>query len=235
MTDVTFPPARRTAGRWLVVLLCVGAVALAAPAAAAAHASAADSDYRSVVDGISPYGTAVQAEVRQGDDRLRVTNVGPGELVVLGYEQEPYVRIGPDGVFVNHNSRAYYLNQDRFAETDVPSSAGPGRPEWHRVDTTLPVYEFHDHRIHWTSKRPPRTIDPDASGRQVVYHWVVPVVYAGHPGGITGTLTYQAPKRWFTSGAAIAAAAAVLLLVVVLGVGAVRVRRRRRAEPGGTA
>ena len=37
------------------------------------------------------------------------------DVQILGYEGEPYIRLGTDGVFVNTNSPAYYTNLDRFS------------------------------------------------------------------------------------------------------------------------
>ena len=57
------------------------------------------------------------------------------ELVIEGYDGEPYLRFDADGgVFRNANSPATYLNQERYGGVDVPASASKSAaPSWERV------------------------------------------------------------------------------------------------------
>lgn len=61
--------------------------------------------------------------VLAGDALLAVDNRTGREVAVPGYEGEPYLRIGPDGVFENRNSPATYQNNDRYAQSTVPTHA----------------------------------------------------------------------------------------------------------------
>ncbi len=62
---------------------------------------------------------------------------GGEEVVILGYDGEPYLRFTADGVFRNTRSPATYLNEDRFANVTVPASADPeAPPEWERVSSS---------------------------------------------------------------------------------------------------
>src|SRR5690349_21253906 len=80
----------------------------------------------------------LDVEVVNYDDSLELTNDTGETVVVEGYEGEPYVRIDPDGqVSVNTRSPAYYLNDDRYGDVEVPASADPeAEPEWEPVDST---------------------------------------------------------------------------------------------------
>jgi len=114
-------------------LVAAALVALSASPAAVAHGGGAAKGYGSTVTSVSPAGS-VDAVVLDGDDRLQLT-VDDGRVVVItGYEGEPYLRFGPDGVFENVRSPAAYLNDDRYGKVELPDSADPDAPpEWERV------------------------------------------------------------------------------------------------------
>ena len=82
--------------------------------------------------GISPPVEGLDAEVLNFDDRIEVRNSGNETVVVEGYRGEPYLRFEPDGtVSVNQRSPATYLNEDCFADVEVPDAADPrAAPEW---------------------------------------------------------------------------------------------------------
>ena len=97
------------------------AFALAALLAAPALAHEGNPNYLSEVDAITPAADGVTVEVLNRDDRLLLHNTSGEDVVVLGYDDEPYARVLADGtVQVNTNSEAYYLNDDRFANATVP-------------------------------------------------------------------------------------------------------------------
>jgi hypothetical protein len=161
-------------------------------------------------------------EVFGGDQYLSVTNTTDTEVVVTGYEGEPYARIGPDGVFVNLASEATYVNADRYADIEgIPPDVGAEQePRWDLVtgDTT---YAWHDHRIHWMSPAlPPQVTDP--TKRTVVNpEWEVPFIYGDRTETVTGELTWvppPSPVTWI-------ALAALLTLPALLGL-----RRSRDAD-----
>jgi hypothetical protein len=196
-------------------------------ATAGAHAGGS-TEYRSRVEQILPEGLPISAVVVDNDDRLRITNAGEGELTVYAYADEPYVRIGPDGVFVNVNTAAYYNNQERYGGAEVPDGIGEGEPRWVRQASAEPTWEFHDHRIHWMLPSPPKQVDVHDPARQRVLDWAVPISYDGTQGTIEGTLDYvggRVPDEGpSTATFAIAAAGGVVLV----GGAVLLVLRRRR-------
>lgn len=204
------------------------ASAVAAPAALA-HGGGSP-DYISEVDSVQPADAGLTVDVLDRDDRLLLRNRGEQTVVVIGYDGEPYVRLAADGtVAVNRNSPALYLNDDRFADVDVPDNAdGDAAPDWDVVNRDG-QYEWHDHRIHWMSEGtlPPAVTDTGAETK--VFDWTVPLRVGDREGGIDGTLTWVGrPGGGFPVAAAVALAAIVLggLALVVF------VRRRRGGDRG---
>ena len=100
----------------------VGAGALLGPDVA--HADpAGPTDYRTEIVAIEPATDAIEIVVEGGDAFLHVT-VEPGhEVVVLGYDGEPYLRIGPDGA-VDQNRDPANRRQRRCTRL------GTGRAGW---------------------------------------------------------------------------------------------------------
>jgi hypothetical protein len=201
------------------------ALCVAAPTAVAHQGNP---NYRSDVRAIVPAVPGLSARVLNFDDRIELVYSGASDLVVDGYRGEPYLRFRPDGrVDVNRRSPAGYLNEDRFAQSDVPANANPkAPPEWRTVARTG-RYDWHDHRIHWMGKGslPPRVKDESKPVR--VFDWKIPVAAAGRPAAITGSL------RWVgTDGGGFPVAAALSLAAALLaGAALVVVVRRRRSRP----
>jgi hypothetical protein len=181
--------------RALAVLL----LALVACPAAAGHGDGARRGYRSTVTAITPALEGVTAVVLQGDDQLQLRNESGRELVIEGYDGEPYLRFpAGGGVFRNANSPATYLNEERYGDVDVPASASKGAaPRWERV-ARGGAYEWHDHRIHWMSTIDPPKIRQAPDRPQHVFDWTVPGRVDGQPLAIRGTLGYEpAPESRF--------------------------------------
>jgi hypothetical protein len=117
---------------------------------------------------------------------------------VLGYQDEPYLRVGPDGVFENVRSPATYLNRDRRATTPVPGSAdAEAEPEWRKVGGGT-VVRWHDHRTHWMGEQDPAAVRaaPDVL-HVVIPDWVVPMRHDGTRIEATGDLVWiPGPSAW---------------------------------------
>jgi hypothetical protein len=209
------------------VVTVAALLALAVAPAASAHQG--NPNYRSVIDGVTPKVSGVRLQVLNLDDRLELQNDSGRTVVVQGYNGEPYARVLADGtVQVNRRSPAFYLNDDRFAQVKVPASAKPGAtPQWQLVDKAG-RFEWHDHRIHWMSKVPPKQVT-DKSRRTKVFDWSVPLQVGAERGSVNGTLFWQ-PSA---GGGAPVGAIAGLGAIALLGLGAVVVVRRRRAGAEG--
>ena len=206
--------------RRLAPLAAVAVLALAAPAVA--HEG--NPDYESLVTR-APDIPGLTVQVVNGDDSLQLVNTGSEEVTVIGYEDEPYVRMRPGGVVeVNRNSTATYLNEERYSGADVPASVDPkADPEW-QVVARNGRYAFHDHRIHWMNEKDPPKLG-DKAERQKVFDWKVPVRAGAASASIDGTLFWRGDAEGPSSAVYIGGAA---LLVASIAFAMVVQRRRRR-------
>jgi hypothetical protein len=185
----------RAAARLLVVVLGVlAALLLAGPAQAHVGGGAAGSDFAGRVLAVDPALPRVAVRVLSFGDEFEVVNPTATEVAVPGYSDEPYLRIGPDGVWRNANSPATYINLDRFGRVTLPAHADPAaEPDWVQVSTGS-SYVWHDHRTHWMSEEllpPPVAADP--TREHLVSSWVVPMTYGGTPVRVRGELTWSPP------------------------------------------
>ena len=122
----------------------------ASPAAAHTISGPRPSNYRSRVVAIAPATPGISARVVDLGARLELTNRSSTEITVLGYEGEPYLRVGPNGVFENLHSQATYINRSRQGGT-VPlgvDTTPTATPQWKKISDGHTA-RWHDHRIHW--------------------------------------------------------------------------------------
>jgi hypothetical protein len=224
----------RTASRLLVVVaVLLGCVALGGPASAHVGVGAAGSDFDGRVVSVAPEMPGVHVRILQFGDEFELVNDSGTEVTVPGYSDEPYLRIGPDGVWRNAHSPATYINRDRYGRTALPESADPdAEPEWVQVSTE-PHYVWHDHRTHWMSERilPPQVAAAPDRGH-TVSEWTVPLRHGDTPVEVSGVLTWSPPPSpwliWPVYGALLPAGIAVL----VAGLGFRASRRGRGAMTG---
>lgn len=182
--------------RVTATLLMVGTMLLLMAGPAAAD-PARPTPYRSTVTAIKPPEADLEVSVEGGDAFLLLTAPKGVEVVVEGYEGEPYLRIGEDGIVeVNERSPARYLNDSRYGSRDVtvPASADPeAAPLWTVVGSGG-TYAWHDHRIHWMSPALPQQVDATSHAPQLVQEWEVPIQVDGADVAIHGRLEWLPPR-----------------------------------------
>jgi hypothetical protein len=97
---------RRTALFAVLGGLLAGAFLAGAPAQAHRADAPAGTDYRVTVTSVTPEVPDLTVRAIEAGAQLELTNRTGRTIEVLGYAGEPYLRIGPDGVFENLNSPA---------------------------------------------------------------------------------------------------------------------------------
>jgi hypothetical protein len=205
--------------------ICAVALIALAATAPAASAHQGSPNYLSQIDNVQPAVDGLSVDVLSRDDRLLLRNASGRDVVIEGYDGEPYARVLGDGtVEVNRDSPAFYLNDDRFGDVAAPKAAdGKGAPRWKELSRTG-RFEWHDHRMHWMSQTPPERVK-DATEQTKIFDWSVPLDVNGRRGAIAGTLFWTPTVNSGPPTAAIVALAAVLIACCI----AVIVVRRRRA------
>jgi hypothetical protein len=203
------------AGRWRLraglVAALAGLLVTLAAAPASAHAVGglvAASNYRTEVRGIDPPIPGVTVRVVDRGNQIELANHGPDEITVLGYQNEPYLRIGPQGVFENQRSPSTFSNRSTAPPAQIPSRYdAAARPDWRRI-SSRPVATFHDHRAHWAGGDPP-AVRRDRGRRQVVTpNWQVPITVGDRTSILSGSIEWvpgPSPLPWVALAVAIAA------------------------------
>jgi hypothetical protein len=200
-----------------VVLLTVAtAFALvmnAAPAWAHGVSGLQPTNYRTTVRGLTTAISGVHVRAVDLGGKLELTNTTSTDVVVLGYEQEPYLRIGPRGVFENTWSPAVILNRTTTPGRPAPRAHDPNAaPNWRQVSTGTSA-SWHDHRAHWMSQSPPPEVSRDSSHRHVVIkNWQVPLTYGTRTANVTGDVSWiPGPSPWPWAAGALGIAAVVIV------------------------
>jgi len=208
--------------RCLAALTALIGIAFATAEPAGAHGGGSEgstaTNFRTTITSIVPPVDGVSLRVIDAGSRLELRVSNGAEVIVLGYQDEPYLRVGADGVFQNLRSPATYLNESRDGGDAVPPSADPAAaPEWRRVSGGTTV-RWHDHRAHWMGGERPPMAAADADSVQIVNPaWNVPVRVNEESVLVTGQLAWVPPPNTAWWLAATLAAAAASLLALLLG------------------
>jgi hypothetical protein len=200
--------------------------ALAVCSAAFAHGGGGALGFRSKVERITPAVAGLSVTVLDYDDRLELQNETGKQLLILGYQGEPYLVFRDGDVYRNAHSPSTYLNDDRFGKVALPADAHPKlAPDWRKVADTE-EYEWHDHRIHWMSRTLPPKVRAAEDRPHHVFDWTVPARLDGRPLTIAGSLDYEPPGGQGFPRILILP----LVLIVAGGAGAVWLRTRRARQ-----
>ncbi|MFG1650924.1 hypothetical protein ACGFIE_13405 [Micromonospora sp. NPDC049275] len=177
---------------------CAATLLTAAPAAAHGADAPDGTDYRTGVTGVTPARQGLTVRAIEAGARLELTNRTGRAIEVIGYSGEPYLRVGPDGVYENSRSPATYLNRTLAGDTALPADADPAAPpSWRRVDDGVTV-RWHDQRALWQESAPPDAarLAPERTHR--VRDWTIPLRDGADPAQITGTLDWVPPPDAYT-------------------------------------
>lgn len=144
--------------RRLVVasVVVVAVLGPAAPAGAHTVTGVQPTNYRSEITAITPDTPELTVDLVDLGNRIRLSYHGTEDLVVVGYDGEPYLRLGPRGVFENRRSPAVALNRPNASSTTMvpPAAVEPSAPEWHRVSDGSAA-TWRDRRLAGKESNPP--------------------------------------------------------------------------------
>ena len=185
-------------------------------------------NFRSEIDSVKPSLPGIDFQVLNYDADMELVDQDGHEVLIYGYEGEPFARILRDGtVQKNQRSPATYLNVDRYAEVAVPKSADAKAPPlWKTVDDSG-VLRWHDHRMHYMATGTPPQVK-DEGERTKVFDYEIPLRIDGKKGAIEGTLFWVGPADTAQLPFLVAGA----MIILLGGVAVLIARLRRRAEDG---
>ena len=187
-----------------IVLLWV--VGTASPATAHSVSGVGATNYQTRLKSVTPVIAGVDVRVIEAGSRLELTNTTDEDIIVVGYQEEPYLRVGPDGVFENRRSPAVYLNASRQGDSTIPGNADPeADPDWRKISDGH-VARWHDHRIHWMGNQDPPAVRRDpGSSHVVIPDWTIAMRMGDRTIRATGDLIWvpgPSPLPWLGLAAA---------------------------------
>jgi hypothetical protein len=199
---------------------------VASPAGAHTLGGVDATNYRTDIVSVTASVPGLTIRAIEGGDRLELENQGRHDVIVEGYDGEPYLRVGPRGAFENVRSPARFLNRVRRDAAPPPASADPdAAPRWRAIASGRTV-RWHDHRAHWMGSTDPPVVARDPDVPHVIQRFTIPLRTSGGDVRVHGLVRWvpgSSPWPWV-------AGAGVLTLAIL---GLARTRRAPAAIAGG--
>jgi hypothetical protein len=155
---------RRFAGATLGVAAtaCAIVALVATPADAHTISGPRPTNYRSRIVSVTPPAPGVHVRIVDLGARAELSNDTKTDVIVLGADKEPYLRVGPGGVFENLHSASTYVNRTLkggIIPRDVDTNPKLP-PDWHKISDGH-VARWHDHAAHWMQPTLPPVVQAD--------------------------------------------------------------------------
>lgn len=173
-----------------VVIATAFLMAGATPAFAHTVAGSGATNYRTTLKHVEPTMQGLTVKIIESGSRLEASYTGPGDVTVIGYQQEPYLRIGARGVFENLKSPATYINKTRNGVTPPGNTDPKAKPVWRKVSSGH-VARWHDHRVHFMGGTNPPQVRAEPNKRHVITDdWQVSFVHGDMTTVASGDLVW---------------------------------------------
>ena len=168
-----------------------------APAGVARADAARPGNMESIVESVTPVSRGAKFDIVGADAFVRVRATRGHEVIVNGYDNEPFVKIDRNGiVWLNGWSTTVALSKTRYGTADIadtPPEADNKPPMWKKFGTGG-SYAWHDHRVHWMSPTTPPTLNES----ELVQHWSIPANIDGTQVVVSGSLYLRSsPGSWW--------------------------------------
>jgi hypothetical protein len=179
-------------------LVVVATLAPTNPAYAHAVTGVKASNYRSEIAGISgPSDVRDTLDVRLLDlgRRIELVNRSAVDVVVLGYDGEPWLRVGSGGTFENEYSNSAYQERQRRGRVSGPPpdpQRAAGAPKWHRTGDGTAL-RWRDRRTRYDAPAPERVQRAPDVRQVVVPRWTVELRRGDEQLGVAGRIVYVPP------------------------------------------
>jgi predicted anti-sigma-YlaC factor YlaD len=193
------------------VLLVTG---FAGPASAhVVHNGDDPTNWRTTVSGVTPAVPDLSVTSAEAGQRIGVTYRGAGSVIVLGFTEEPFLRLAGGVVEANLRSAT---GHEVMPGLPAAPAAEPAGPVW-RVIARATTWWWHDPRTHYDGLTLPLQVQSN-TGQFVHYaDWRIGLVADGRPAAVTGSLDWVPARTsslpWVLGGG---------LLLVCAGVGWLR-------------
>lgn len=134
----------------------------------------------------------IQVKVVDGYVQLWVRAAPRDTVIIRDYLRAPFLKFTAAGVFVNHNSQEFYLDQVPVPAVPPAGLTAKTPPHWFKVSSGH-HYTWREGRLHAL------THIALLPGQSYVGKWSIPVTVNGVPGTITGGIWHRsAPSPvWF--------------------------------------
>ncbi len=116
-----------------------------------------------------------------------VRNDTPQELAVPGRDGEPFLRIGPEGVFGNTRSPSYYLGGNQTIRSVPKSADASAPPRWQRL-SEQPFWAWLEYRALLPTSAEHRSNLGDE--RRTILEWTTPMVLGDQELGLGGKVDW---------------------------------------------
>ena len=171
----------------------------ATPASAHTISSVQPTNYRSEIVEVQPAVPGLHVRLLDLGRRVELRVAGPDDVIVVGYQGEPYLRVGPRGVFENRRSPTLYLNrtQPGGKAATVPASAdAQAPPEWHRTSAGHTA-RWRDQRTRWEGADPPSVTESPGTAQVIVPAWHLPLRRGDSDVVVVGRILWvPGPSPW---------------------------------------